>query len=95
MLRRRKIGPAYERSPLQRLWDWINRNLLILISSVGLSFIYCVILNFFVDNMFNFLATGGNEEVEDPFSSNDDMWILMKLVGSLVIIYSVLKAKSK
>ena len=95
MLKRRKQGPTYERSPIQRLSEWSSRNFLILASAIGLSFLYWFAINFLVDNLFNFLSTGGNEEIEQPFSSNEDIWIITKLVGSIAIIFIIIKTKAK
>ena len=95
MARRRKIGPAYERSPLQRLIEWINRNLLIVLSGVGAGFAFWFITNWVVDGMLNFLATGGDDAKEKPFSSDDPLWIVIKLVGFFVSMMMVVKSRSK
>ena len=94
MVRRRKMGPAYERSPIQKLNDWSTRNILVLLGTIVICIVYWFIVNFFVDFLFNFLATQGQEELEKPFSSDDPVWISLKLVGCLVIMLISIKAKA-
>ncbi len=95
MAMRRKIGPAFERSPIQRIGEWTSRNVLIVISSVVLAVIFWVGVNWVIDSMFNFLATGGDEAIEKTFSSDEPLWITVKLFGSLFIFFFVLTSKSK
>ncbi len=92
---RRKIGPAYERSPFERLAEWANRNLLILISAVCVSTVFWFCVNWTIDGLMNFLATGGDAAQEKPYSSDDPMWIIVKLVGSLLCMVIVVKSRSK
>jgi hypothetical protein len=95
MAMRRKIGPAYERSPIQRIGAWTSRNSLIVVASVTMAIVFWVGVNWAIDSMFNFLATGGDESVEKTFSSDDPLWITVKLMGSILIFFGVLKNKSK
>ena len=95
MARRRKIGPAYEKSPIQRLNEWSTRNILILIGGVGICIAYWFLVNFVVDFLLNFMETQGQEEMEKPYSSDDPTWIVIKLVGCLAIFFFVAKAKAK
>ena len=95
MLNRRKIGPAYERSPVQKLSEWGSRNFLVLLAAILTSVVYWVIINIFIDFVFNFLATGGDDALEKPYSSDDPLWIIVKLVGSIFCITMVVKAKAK
>ncbi len=95
MVRRRKIGPAYERSPLQKSGEWWNRNLLILVSALLAGSAFWFGTNWVVDGMLNFLASGGDEAKEKPFSSDDTMWIIIKLVGTSLAMLFVVKSRSK
>lgn len=94
-MKRRKVGPAYEQSPIQRFREWFNRNLLILISAVFACVLYWLLVNFAVDYLFNLLATGGDELMEKPYSSDDSMWILIKLFGCMVVSMLVIKSRAK
>lgn len=95
MARRRMIGPAYERSPIQRLSEWANRNILILISALVCGFMFWLLTDFVVDGVLNFLSTGGDETMEKPYDSNDPMWIITKLVGSSITMMMIVKSRSK
>ena len=88
MVKRRKIGPAYERSPIQRLNEWTTRNVLILIGAIICCVVFWFIVNFVVDSLLNFLVTQGREEMVSPYSSDDPLWISIKLVGCILIFYS-------
>ena len=94
-MRRRKVGPAYEQSPVRKFREWFNRNLLIFIASFISCVCFWLFVNFLVDYLFNLLATGGDELVEQPFSSDDTMWILLKLVGSFILVISIIKSRAK
>ena len=95
MARRRKIGPAFEKSPIQRLNDWSTRNILILIGAIGVCVGYWLIVNFVVDFLLNFMVTQGKEEMEKPYSSDDPTWIIIKLIGSVITFFLVVKSKTK
>ncbi len=95
MLKRRKIGPAYERSPIKKLSEWSNNNLLILGSALLLGVVFWFGVDLVVDGFLNFLATSGDEAKEKPFSSNDTMWILVKIFGSLGVCTFVAKSAKK
>ena len=95
MVKRRKIGPAYEKSPIQRLQEWSTRNVLILFGAIVCCVVYWFIVNFAVDSLLNFLVTQGKEELEKPYSSDDPLWITIKLVGCIVILVLVTKSKAK
>ena len=95
MVKRRRIGPAFEKSPIQRLNDWSTRNILILIGTVGICIGYWLVVNFVVDFLLNFMVTQGQEEMEKPYSSDDPNWIIIKLVGCLLIFFIIIKTKTK
>ena len=92
---RRKVGPAYESSPAKRILKWINQRLLILMSSLIVVVIFWFGVDWVVDLFLNFLATSGDETKEKPFSSNTDLCIIFKLVGSLVAMIVVAKSQTK
>ena len=95
MLKRRKIGPAYERSPVKKLGEWSNKNLLILGSAFVLAIVFWFGVDLLVDGFLNFLAAAGDESKEKQFSSNDTMWILIKIFGSLGMFVLVAKSAKK
>lgn len=92
---RRKIGPAYEKAPSKRVGDWFKQVLPVAITSLVVATIFWFGLDWSVDYLFNFLATSGDESIEKPFCSNDDIWILLKLVGSLGTMVVVAKMQTK
>ena len=95
MRKRRGIGPAFEKSPLQRFNDWSTRNILILIGAVAVCVGYWLLINFMVDYLLNFLATQGQEEMEKPYSADDPLWITIKLVGCFGLMVFIAKTKAK
>ena len=95
MRKRREIGPAFEKSPLERLNDWSTRNILILMGAVAVCVCYWFLVDFMVDNLLNFLATQGHEEMEKPYSADDPLWITIKLVGCLALTVFIAKTKAK
>ena len=92
---RRKIGPAYEKAPSKRVGDWFKQVLPIAFASLLTAVIFWFGVDFSVDFLFNFLATGGDESVEKPFCTNDDVWILLKIFGSLGTMVVVGKTQMK
>jgi heme/copper-type cytochrome/quinol oxidase subunit 2 len=94
-MKRRQIGPAYERSPADKMSEWTNRNTLVLISSIVAAVIIWFIIGWVVDDFVNFLATDGDETVEKPYSSNAPAVIAFKLVACLGSIFIILKTRTK
>jgi heme/copper-type cytochrome/quinol oxidase subunit 2 len=94
-MKRRRVGAAYERSPADKVGEWGNRNTMILISAVITGIIFWFVVNWTVDGLFNFLATGGDDTKEKVFSSNHPMVILVKVFGSLLCIWGICKGRAK
>jgi len=95
MVKRRKIGSAYERSPVKKLSEWSSKNLLILGSALVLAIVFWFGVDLLVDGFLNFLVAAGDETKEKHFSSNDTMWILVKIFGSLGMFAIVAKSTKK
>ena len=53
---RRVIGPAYERTPAEDVGRWLCENFLLLLSAVIVAVLFCLLVNWIVDGLFNFLA---------------------------------------
>jgi ABC-type multidrug transport system permease subunit len=94
MFKRRSQGPAFERSPFERLSDWSSRNLLTLASALAAAAIFIVIVNFTVNYLLNFLMSGEGQ-AEQKFY--DDHWaaITVKIVGALAILFGLIKSRAK
>jgi len=95
MLKRRKIGAAFERSPAEKLGEWSGRNLLVLIAAVGGAVGWWLLVDWIVNGLLNFLFKGSQESLEDPFSSEDPMWIGVKLIGAILIAILIGKTQAK
>ena len=94
-MRRRQIGPAYERSPADKMGEWTNRNTLVLISSIAAAVGVWFAVNWIVDGLMNFLARGSDETMANQFNSNDPVFICVKLVLCLATIFIILKSRTK
>jgi hypothetical protein len=94
-MKRRSIGPAYERSPADKMSEWTNRNTLVLIASLIAGILIWFAINWVVDDFINFLATDGDETVDKPYNSNHPACIAFKLIASLGSIFLILKSRTK
>lgn len=95
MLRRRTLGPAYERCPSETISEWTNRNLLILIAAIVGAILFMVVTNLVVEYLMNFLASGGDEMAERRFDSNHWTAVTVKIVGGIMTAYLVCKGRAK
>lgn len=86
MVKRRHIGPAFERSPLERLTDWFYRNMLFVIAAILAIVIYIPAINWVFDSLFPMLEGGGDAGQKVTISSNHPVAITVKAVGSLAIL---------
>lgn len=94
-MKRRSIGPAYERSPAEQVGEWSSRNILVLLSAVGVAIAFWFIVNAVVDGLFNFLATNGHDDQIQPFRSDDPGWMWVKVIGSIICIFFICKRRAK
>lgn len=85
-MKRRGIGPAYERSPLERLKEWAMRNMLLLIAASVGSVIFVYGTNWAFDKFFPALNAGGSAGAEVTVSSNSPPAMAVKVVGVVLIV---------
>ena len=95
MTKRRSIGPAFERSPLEKVTDWAYRNVLFLISTIVTVFIWLLLVNWVFDHMLPVATGDGSGTQEIVESSNGPGAIAVKLVGTLLIILLFHKQSTK
>ena len=91
-MKRRTVGPAYERSPAERFSEWASRNFLTLLSSLIAAVVWWFIIEWLSDSFLNFLA---GKEDDPQFSSQDPVWIAVKVIGSLIIAVVICKTRAK
>ncbi len=93
LLKRRSIGPAYERCPAERIGEWSRQNLLIILATgIGI-FLWW----FAVDAMIwvaNFLKTGGDPDEIPPFDPDSMVAIGARIAGAVIILI-IMIVKSK
>ena len=92
---RRTIGPAFEQTPVERLLRWVSENLLKLMAAIVVAIVFCFVVNWLVDGLFNFLATDGKDDVQGPFSSSSSVVDIVKVLGSIFLIYFICRNKAK
>jgi hypothetical protein len=95
MVKRRKVGPAFERSPAKRVSEWYSKNTLIFMAGLIAAVVFWFGMDILVDRFLNFLVSGGDDSKENMFSSNDTKWIITKIVGSLVLFFAIAKSAKK
>ena len=95
MVKRRKVGPAFERSPANKLGEWYSKNTLIFMAGLVAAVVFWFGMDLLVDSFLNFLVSGGDNSKENMFSSNDTKWIITKIVGSLVLFAVIAKSAKK
>lgn len=92
---RKTIGPAYEQCPADRLTRWVSENILKLISAIIVAIIFCFVVDWLVDGLFNFLATDGKDDVQSGFTSSSPVVDAVKVFGSIVLIFLICKNRAK
>jgi len=90
-MKRRTIGPAYERSPVTECSEWASRNFLVLLSAVIFSVAWWFVVEWVVDKLIPFLA----EDEATQYSSQDSVWIAVKVIGSVILAVLVCKTRAK
>jgi hypothetical protein len=91
-MKRRTIGPAFERSPAERFSEWARRNFLTLLSALAATAVWWFIINWLSDRFLNFLA---GKEDDPAFSSQDPLWIAVKIIGSFILAIVICKTRAK
>lgn len=95
MFRRRQLGPAYERSPLELLRDWSMRNLLAL-AGAGLGcIVFLFVFNYFVEDLLNFMVMGGVTNKELVFSADSGGAVILKLLLAAGVAWAILRTQTK
>ncbi len=94
-MNRRTIGPAYERSPSEKINEWVQRNLLTLSSALVLVVVFWFLYNEAVIRIMNFMSTGGDPTAEPPYSADHPISIAIEIVGALMIIGILVKTRTK
>lgn len=95
MFKRRSIGPAFERSPLERLIEWAYQNVLFLISTAVAIAVWLVLVNWAFDKLFPTVTGEGTGAQEIRESSNGPVAVALKLLGALVIVLVFHKQSNK
>lgn len=91
---RRKIGPAYERCPADKVGRWLSDNFMLLVSAVIVGILFCYLINSIIALM-NFLATNGKEDAEPPFTTTSSIVSGIKVVGGGLAAYLVCLRRAK
>lgn len=93
---RRRIGPAYELCPAEKLSRWVGENLLRLLSAVVVAVAFCLLTNWVVVKLMNFLAAEDYaNDIQQKFSADTPVVSLVKVVGSVVLIWLICRTPSK
>lgn len=90
-MKRRTIGPAYERSPATECSEWASRNFLALLSAVICAVLWWFVVDWVVDKLIPFLA----EDEATQYSSQDSVWIAVKVIGAVILAVLVCKTRAK
>ena len=92
---RKAIGPAYEKCPAELATRWMSENILKLISAIIVVVVFCFVVNWLVDGLFNFLATDGKDNVRGEFTSSSPIVDGVKVLGSIVLIFFICRNRAK
>ena len=94
MLKRRRIGPAYERCPAERLGEWLRRNLLVLTASFfGMALWWVAVI--LIVGFMNWLATGGDPGQIPPYNPDGPEFIAVRIIGGLIVFILIAKSRVK
>tara|TARA_B100000609_G_C16850278_1_gene249979 strand:- start:32 stop:316 length:285 start_codon:yes stop_codon:yes gene_type:complete len=94
-MKRRKIGPAYERSPFERFSEWTQRNLLALFSGAVISLIYLLLINFLVNYFIPFLSSGASDTRLEGAGDSSPLWLTVKILGTIIIFIILFVTRMK
>lgn len=87
ILKRRKIGPAYEKSPAELASFWLMDNLLRILAAFIACVLFCLAVDWIVGDLLNFMANEGKEGVEDTYSGTEPIYVGLKVCGSFILSY--------
>lgn len=90
-MKRRTIGPAYERSPATEYSEWATRNFLALLSAVIFAVLWWFAVEWVVDKLIPFMA----KDQPTQYSSQDTVWIAVKVIGAVILAVLVCKTRAK
>ncbi|NOY75618.1 MAG: hypothetical protein GXP32_07480 [Kiritimatiellaeota bacterium] len=96
MIRRRKLGNTYARSPAENTKEWIVVNLSKIVFSVFISVVYLGILYVMVGVVIYVGREAGgyfDADVQTPDVYNGPIGILLKLIGIICILFYVFNDK--
>ncbi|MCJ8331600.1 MAG: hypothetical protein HRT89_11355 [Lentisphaeria bacterium] len=94
LLRRRRLGPAFERHPSARISEWTTRNMMILTGG-ACSMVLVWIAVFFGVKIINVIATEGHDNRLYLFYQDTLPVILTKLIGGFLAFIYVASSKTK
>ena len=92
---RRRMGPAYERSPAERSGVWIGDNLMRLVATAVAIVAFCLIVNWVVNGLNTLQNRGGLDGSSQAYSTASDAVSGVKLVGAAAIAFVMLKGRTK
>lgn len=92
LLRRRRIGVAYELCPAERIGLWAQRNLLVLVGgAIGVIAWFLLIIG--AAGMMNWLNEGA--ESNRVFDDGSPTGVAIKLIGGCVIFVLIVTRQAK
>jgi hypothetical protein len=95
MMKRRTIGPAYERAPAEQIGEWTSRNLLVLLSAVVITAIWWWLTNFMVGRLLPFVASDGLDRTVPLLDPDSSGWIAFKIISAVLILVILVKTRTK
>ncbi|MCH2175955.1 MAG: hypothetical protein MK193_09530 [Lentisphaeria bacterium] len=94
MLRRRTIGPAYERCPSERVGDWSRRNLVALITATVVMVLWWLAVRMFTV-FLNWMHAQDHPDDIPPYYDGLPMFVSIKLIGGIILFILVSLWRSK
>lgn len=92
-MKRRTIGPAYERCPAEKINESLNKNVLTMLSCFGGTVILWFIINFLVDNLAPTVYRGIDDDMEIPWNSSDPIFVAIKRVGMILLCWWIIRSR--
>jgi len=87
---RRKIGPAYERSPAELTGRWLQDNLIRVLGATAAVILFCLSVDWLSGSLLNFLANNGDDTATRVIATHDPVVIGVKLAGSAILAWFLL-----
>ena len=83
LFKRRRIGPAYERCPAEKIKDWGTRNLLALVGSSIAAFVFIVIVHGIVI-LLNWINENASADGIESFDNTSVVTLTIKFLGAMI-----------